>query len=448
MAERLLQSLTLVEREAMELGPQAQRISSVSGSSARLLRTWLHGGPTGAVVELLDDDVDPRTGLAALVPPGFVLSTPRVPVVVPQAIADELLEATTEVVDNVTRHAGPDAQAAVLLVDDGLDVTVRIRDRGTGFAPESSRLGSPSGFRFRCASAWKTPVERSSSPPSPAWGRPWKSPCRPDAMPGKRQAPAGGVARGDDIRSDLRSRVSAVVLDPDPAWRSRVMHDLSDEGIIVRGAGRTPELVLGRIGGVRPEVLVMGLLRTSQTSGAEVIRAMASLDKVPRVLVYTSHGPRPILLDAMRAGALGYLVKPASPAALAEAVRIVAAGGAVLDPSLQGILADELGRLHRADDDPWRGPASGLGQDVVQAILIAGALGFTRDDIATHLPDIVRGSPSAELAPQDVSAALADALVAWREAPLLDGAGELELRTTALASILHGRLARTLRLRP
>ncbi len=135
VAERLLQSLTLVEREAMELGPQAQRISSVSGSSARLLRTWLHGGPTGAVVELLDDDVDLRTGLAALVPPGFVLSTPRVPVVVPQAIADELLEATTEVVDNVTRHAGPDAQAAVLLVDDGLDVTVRIRDRGTGFAP-------------------------------------------------------------------------------------------------------------------------------------------------------------------------------------------------------------------------------------------------------------------------------------------------------------------------
>lgn len=46
--------------------------------------------------------------------------------------------------------------------------------------------------------------------------------------------------------------VSAVVLDPDPAWRSRVMHDLSDEGIIVRGAGRTPHRVLGRIGASAP----------------------------------------------------------------------------------------------------------------------------------------------------------------------------------------------------
>lgn len=135
VAERLLQSLTLIEREAMELGPQALRISAVSGSSARLLRTWLHGGPTGAVIDVLDGDVDLRAGLAGVVPPGFALSTPRMPVVVPRVIAEELLEATREVLDNVTRHAGAAAEAAVLLVDDGLDVTVRIRDRGTGFVP-------------------------------------------------------------------------------------------------------------------------------------------------------------------------------------------------------------------------------------------------------------------------------------------------------------------------
>lgn len=164
--------------------------------------------------------------------------------------------------------------------------------------------------------------------------------------------------------------------------------------------------------------------------------------------MYSSHGPRPILLDALRAGAVGYLIKPVTPAALAQAVRVVASGGAALDGALQGILVDEFGRLRRADGGTWSGPTSGLGQDMVRAILIAGALGFTREEIAAHLPDIVRGAPQVALRPHQVSAALYDVLVAWRDAPPFEGAGELELPTTALANILQGRVARLLRHRP
>ncbi|MCW2607319.1 MAG: putative two-component system response regulator, partial [Frankiales bacterium] len=80
--------------------------------------------------------------------------------------------------------------------------------------------------------------------------------------------------------------------------------------------------------------------------GVEVTRAVAGLTKV---LVLSASGEQADVLEAVKAGATGYLVKSASAAELVDAVRRTAAGESVLSPGLAGLLLGEFRRT--ADDD-------------------------------------------------------------------------------------------------
>lgn len=63
------------------------------------------------------------------------------------------------------------------------------------------------------------------------------------------------------------------------------------------------------------------------------------------VLVLTMHDDREYLLEVLKAGAEGYLLKDVEPALLMEAIRTVARGGTIVAPSLAGKLVQELNRL-------------------------------------------------------------------------------------------------------
>jgi signal transduction histidine kinase len=60
------------------------------------------------------------------------VSVPAEPVLLDAAVADELLAAVANALDNVEAHAGPEANAYVLLEDLGASVTVSVRDDGVG----------------------------------------------------------------------------------------------------------------------------------------------------------------------------------------------------------------------------------------------------------------------------------------------------------------------------
>src|SRR5213078_1181790 len=100
----------------------------------------------------------------------------------------------------------------------------------------------------------------------------------------------------------------------------------------------------------RPDVVLLDLQLPDGT-GVDVARRLVALDPPPRILVLSASGERQDVLDAMTAGATGYLVKSASVAELVDGVRRVAAGDAVFTPGLAGLVLGEYRRLATAPAD-------------------------------------------------------------------------------------------------
>lgn len=89
---------------------------------------------------------------------------------------------------------------------------------------------------------------------------------------------------------------------------------------------------------LQPDVALIDLLLPG-ADGVEVCRALAAGSPSTRLLVLTSSEEDAPVIEAMRAGALGYLSKAMGAAELLEAVRQVAAGETVLSPRAQAALA-------------------------------------------------------------------------------------------------------------
>ncbi len=82
----------------------------------------------------------------------------------------------------------------------------------------------------------------------------------------------------------------------------------------------------------RPDVLVMDI-RMPQVDGIEATRRLAGMPDAPRVLVLTTFHLDKHVFAAIEAGASGFLLKDTPPRELIDAVRIVAAGDAMLSPA-------------------------------------------------------------------------------------------------------------------
>ena len=110
---------------------------------------------------------------------------------------------------------------------------------------------------------------------------------------------------------------------------------------------------------LKPDVVLMDV-RMPGTDGIEATRQLvAGAGHVPRVLILTTFDLDEYVFDALRAGASGFLLKDATAERLFEAVRVVAAGEALLAPAVTRRLISEFTRIRpgtRAAGGP--GPAS------------------------------------------------------------------------------------------
>ena len=131
-----LQVLSLVARRGSELGGEDAALARLAGEQEIALRALLSSRPPGAA--MADGTRDLTEAAAQLASPGVTISAPAAPVLLPAADVQELLAAITASLDNVRRHAGPEARAFVLIEDEGPAVVVTVRDDGIGFA--SGRL--------------------------------------------------------------------------------------------------------------------------------------------------------------------------------------------------------------------------------------------------------------------------------------------------------------------
>ncbi len=109
---------------------------------------------------------------------------------------------------------------------------------------------------------------------------------------------------------------------------------------IVGEAGTAAE-ALGRIPASRPDVAVLDA-RLPDGSGIDVCRDIRSAEPSIRCLILTSYDDNDAVFAAVMAGASGYLLKEVRGTSLIEAIRQVAAGRSLLDPSVTERLLDKL----------------------------------------------------------------------------------------------------------
>jgi DNA-binding NarL/FixJ family response regulator len=139
--------------------------------------------------------------------------------------------------------------------------------------------------------------------------------------------------------------VRVMVVDDHPMWRDAVERDLQAAGFEVVGVAANGTEALARFPACRPQVVVLDL-QIPGPNGVEVTAEVLRQDPSARVLILSASGEQADVLDAVKAGATGYLVKSASRSELLDAVRRVAAGDTVFTPGLAGLVLGEFRRLN------------------------------------------------------------------------------------------------------
>ncbi|WP_020551260.1 response regulator [Embleya scabrispora] len=133
-----------------------------------------------------------------------------------------------------------------------------------------------------------------------------------------------------------------------------------------------------------PDVVLMDI-RMPRLGGIEATgRITGPADAVAKVLVLTTFDLDEYVYEALRAGASGFLLKDASAEELAHAVRVVAAGDALLAPNLTKRLIGEFSRLAGAPRAPLKDRVGDLTERETEVLSLI-AQGLSNAEIAARL---------------------------------------------------------------
>ncbi len=146
------------------------------------------------------------------------------------------------------------------------------------------------------------------------------------------------------------SGIRVMVVDDHPMWRDAVERDLQAAGFEVVGVAANGTEALARFPACRPQVVVLDL-QIPGPNGVEVTAEVLQQDPSARVLILSASGEQQDVLDAVKAGATGYLVKSASRSELLDAVLRVSQGDTVFTPGLAGLVLGEFRRLNEGGQE-------------------------------------------------------------------------------------------------
>ncbi|OXM60463.1 DNA-binding response regulator [Amycolatopsis vastitatis] len=153
--------------------------------------------------------------------------------------------------------------------------------------------------------------------------------------------------------------------------------------IAVVGAAADGDHALTLVEQHAPDVVLMDL-RMPGVDGIEATRRIHDHHPATKIVVLTTYSDDTSILDALRAGALGYLTKDAGRDHIAQAIRTAAAGQAVLDPTIHARLLAATAHPPAHPDTPPSTPPDGLTTRETE-VLTQLAAGHSNSEIAQQL---------------------------------------------------------------
>jgi DNA-binding NarL/FixJ family response regulator len=138
--------------------------------------------------------------------------------------------------------------------------------------------------------------------------------------------------------------VRVLIVDDHPIWREGTARYLAEAGYTIAGTAGDGAQALRITAATRPDVVLLDL-KLPDLDGAEVTRSLLRAHPLVRVLMLSASGARQDVLDAVTAGAVGYVLKSAQLTELVTAVRSAAVGQPVFTSALAGLVLGEYRRL-------------------------------------------------------------------------------------------------------
>jgi DNA-binding NarL/FixJ family response regulator len=187
--------------------------------------------------------------------------------------------------------------------------------------------------------------------------------------------------------------ITVMVVDDHPIWREGVARDLTERGLRVIATAPDADAAVRIAHATRPQVVLMDLT-LGTGSGVTAIAGILARQPATRILVLSASGEHADVLEAVKAGATGYLVKSASVEDLVAAVRRTADGHAVFTPGLAGLV---LGEYRRMAQEPAAPGLTDREVDVLRLVAtgrtarqIGDRLGVSHRTVETHVQNTLR----------------------------------------------------------
>ena len=182
----------------------------------------------------------------------------------------------------------------------------------------------------------------------------------------------------------MNARIRVLIVDDQRLMREglRTLLELEDDLAVV-GEAESGEAGVRAFAETQPDVVLMDV-RMPGVDGVEATRRIRAHWPDARVIILTTFDDDAYVFEGLRAGARGYLLKAISGDELAHAIRTVAAGGALIDPTVTRKVVAEFARLA----PPARAVDAGLAEPLAAReveILRLVAQGLSNREIAQRL---------------------------------------------------------------
>jgi DNA-binding NarL/FixJ family response regulator len=206
-----------------------------------------------------------------------------------------------------------------------------------------------------------------------------------------------------------RRSTRCVVADDHPAVLNAVCAYLLDEGVEVVGRARNGAEALAKIESMQPTVAIVDL-RMPDFSGIDVAREAGRVAPSTGIVLYTGTADAALLVEAVDAGARGFVLKEAPLTDLLRAIETIAAGGTYVDAVLAGTLASgkatqRLAQLTKREREVLRLLADGRKYEEIGKELV-----ISPETVRTHVRKAM-GRLEASTRTQAVATALRQALI-------------------------------------